>query len=459
MQHAQRLVHLDLKGAPPRASYLKAVFPWMKRWGATGLCIEWEDMLPFAGPLRAARAPGAYRPADVKAILAAARRAGLSVVPLVQTFGHLEFLLKHPAFAALREKPDDPWTLCPTHPASVPTMLALVNQVLALHPGIKTIHLGGDEVWTLGSCPRCKAYVQQHGKAALYLAHIRPIVEHLRRRGVRALLWDDMFRHWAPAELRELATLADAVVWNYAPDVDTSFPETMWRAYRRAGVRLWGASAFKGSGGEDIIWPWTEERTRNHEGWARRAAKTPLQGVILTGWSRHSHFYALCETLPAGLPSLALGLEVLRAGHYDDAMRRRVFTRLGLGDMPFMHRRFEDMLAIPEGRFPGARVFRLIGKLQAARQMMANCEDRIRTSFPQNNGGRVQPYWIAQVARNGRLAAATAQEAGRELEAPLRRILFDADVEEFMRTKVRDVVARARAAARAADRLRKRRAP
>ena len=40
----RRYVHLDMKGAPPKLDYLKIVIPLFKRWGATGLLLEWEDV-------------------------------------------------------------------------------------------------------------------------------------------------------------------------------------------------------------------------------------------------------------------------------------------------------------------------------------------------------------------------------------------------------------------------------
>lgn len=61
-------IHLDMKGAPPTVPYLLALFPYLARWGATGLLIEWEDILPWSGSLEALKHTDAYTPDEVKTI-------------------------------------------------------------------------------------------------------------------------------------------------------------------------------------------------------------------------------------------------------------------------------------------------------------------------------------------------------------------------------------------------------
>jgi hypothetical protein len=46
----RKIVHLDLKGMPPRVSYLAKLFPLFKQMGVTGILLEYEDMFPTTDP-------------------------------------------------------------------------------------------------------------------------------------------------------------------------------------------------------------------------------------------------------------------------------------------------------------------------------------------------------------------------------------------------------------------------
>jgi hypothetical protein len=51
------------------------------------------------------------------------------VIPLVQTFGHMEFILKHESFAALRDTPEMPESICACHDHTMPLLMDYINQV------------------------------------------------------------------------------------------------------------------------------------------------------------------------------------------------------------------------------------------------------------------------------------------------------------------------------------------
>ena len=69
-----------------------------------------------AGRLEAGGSVEHYSVQQVDDILATCHRLALEVIPLVQTFGHLEFLLKLQRFSDLRDLPSQPCCLCPCHP-------------------------------------------------------------------------------------------------------------------------------------------------------------------------------------------------------------------------------------------------------------------------------------------------------------------------------------------------------
>lgn len=125
----ERLVHLDLKGAPPLVSYLEQLFPVLKKLGATGLLIEYEDMFPFTGNISILASAAAYSQSDLLRIRAAAKSNGLEIIPLVQTFGHMEFVLKYQQYSSLREHDYTPQVITPVKEESYDLLFDILEQV------------------------------------------------------------------------------------------------------------------------------------------------------------------------------------------------------------------------------------------------------------------------------------------------------------------------------------------
>ncbi|XP_055098944.1 hexosaminidase D isoform X2 [Symphalangus syndactylus] len=283
-----RLVHLDLKGAPPKVSYLSEIFPLFRALGANGLLIEYEDMFPYEGPLRLLRAKYAYSPSEIKEILHLAGLNELEVIPLVQTFGHME-------------------------------------------------------VYYLGEGEASRRWLQQEQNSTgkLCLSHMRAVASRVksRRPGVTPLVWDDVLRDLPEDQLAAsgVPQLVEPVLWDYAADLDVHGKVLLMQKYRRCGFpRLWAASAFKGATGPSQAVPPVEHHLRNHVQWLQVAGSGPtdsLQGIILTGWQRYDHYSVLCELLPAGVPSLAACLQLLLRGGFDEDVKAKVENLLGISSL------------------------------------------------------------------------------------------------------------------------------
>ncbi|XP_078348228.1 hexosaminidase D-like isoform X2 [Oculina patagonica] len=367
--NGHKLVHLDLKGAPTKMDYLIEMLPHFKRWGATGLLVEYEDMFPYNGKYEVLRAKNSYSEAEIKHFLEVSTANDLIVMPLVQTFGHLEFVLKHKEFAHLRETEHFTNSLCPNNKASMPMVFGLIDQVLTLHRGVKWFHIGGDEVWNLKTCQVCQK--DARNKSELFVHHMSPILKHLQSRKITPVMWDDMMRHWPVEYLKVLGPLVEPMVWAYRSDLTGYFPPDMWQRYGEAFNKIWAASAFKGA-----THPWSNFvpvgfHVQNNLNWLDIIAKLPssleVNGIALTGWSRYDHYATLCELLPAALPSLAYCLQALGEGYLDEERIKSTAKLLGLPEtFPLNVGRFSFSYQPPNGTFPGHDIFTLVGHLEKA---------------------------------------------------------------------------------------------
>ena len=148
-------VCVDLKGAPPLLTFLKSLLPLLGRSGATHLLVEYEDMFPHWGPLTNISATNAYTVQQVAEFLQAARENSLTVIPLVQTFGHLEWILKLERYKDLREELPYPQSICPSREGSLELVRLVLSQIMEVHRDSTHLHIGCDEVFQLGQCRQC----------------------------------------------------------------------------------------------------------------------------------------------------------------------------------------------------------------------------------------------------------------------------------------------------------------
>ncbi|PIO58148.1 glycosyl hydrolase family 20, catalytic domain protein [Teladorsagia circumcincta] len=266
----RRIVHLDLKGGAFRLEFFTEIFYYLNRIKATGILIEWEDMFPYTGNLSVAVNGNAYSIDDVETILKEAKRHHLEVIPLVQTFGHLEWILKLEQFAHLREDVRFPQVICFPEPEAWNLITDMIDQVAEVHRkhGMPYFHMGADEAFQIGVCNASLIEMGRQGsRDRLMLWHISRVAKYIKDK--------------------------------YSP-------------FRR----VWGSSAWKGADGPARFNSNPVHYIRNHEAWVEQLSRNynefdMLQGLILAGWSRYDHFAVLCELAPVAFPSLAMSMETV----------------------------------------------------------------------------------------------------------------------------------------------------
>ena len=357
-----KYVHIDMKGGPPTISYLLELLELMSSWGAKGLLVEWEDMFPWAGDIAVLARPGHYTLEMVASLLQHAASLGLEVIPLVQTFGHMEFVLKHSQFQQLREVSRYPNCIRPlgSQCGEVRDLLReMLRQVTAAHTGLKYLHIGCDEVWCLGQSERAREYMEKKSLTLtdLYLDHVSGVCSLAREMvpGLRILVWDDMMREASLVQLSRVEV--EPVVWSYGEV--TLAPGLLDRYEAAWPGRVWAGSAWRGATGPAMAVSTITHHLQNNLSWLAviRARESRVAGIIMTGWARYDHYAAHCELLPASLPSLCCCLSALTTSTWTEETHREVSDRLALSE-PLVLEPFMFLGEEPElPKFPGSAIY------------------------------------------------------------------------------------------------------
>ncbi|GMT00843.1 hypothetical protein PENTCL1PPCAC_23017 [Pristionchus entomophagus] len=442
----QRWVHLDLKGAPPRVSYLSRLFPLLPRLGVTGLVIEWEDSFPYEGRLSILKAPHAYTKGDVEEILRLANVSSLEVVPLIQSFGHLEFVLKHDRFAHLRERVTEESSICPSRDESVPLIRDMIKQMRKFHPHSTRIHIGADEAYYVGEDVHCRIRLNNElnqNVERLKLDHIAKVARSALEEGfTEVLAWNDMFDRASVELMREvqLGALITPVVWGYAEDVtrEDYFPKGLFTRLSHVFDKIWFASAYKGANGQGNVFISIDRYLANQRSYARlyrdfeKDLYPRLEGIILTGWSRFSHRQPLCELLPSSLPSIVLNLIYL-----DDvtATAKLISTKT------------KDFLACPSNPSPGlyeAKEYNQSIFYPPKEQIFTQCvfpSSDLFTAIQELGFLNWKSSKVTTEIEKERLKFNTnVLQMQSKIRPLLSSVLFDDAVDEFLQSKVNSLI-------------------
>ncbi|NOZ29784.1 MAG: family 20 glycosylhydrolase [Chloroflexi bacterium] len=350
---AVRGIHLDLKGAMAPFDYWREVIVTLAHYKINALLIEYEDKFPYTGHPDIV-GPGALTPGEVAELVELAREHCIEVIPLVQCLGHVEYVLRHERYAHLRED-GELSQYCPLEPGAAELFREMADEVIAAHPYSRYFHLGADETWVLGQCPRCREEAARQGKLGLYMDYVVPAIEHIRSRGKVPIIWDDMVwrtpqpdrvdrfpadtvmcdwfyhitepqvpyflwgdeenmsRRWVSRRWREIDPTvipAGARPLEDLPEAGREFARRYWdrgnwplmgdalpyaNFFKEQGRPVIGASAAKGADGFSAFCPNFDRRYRNVALWGKAAVEKGIEGVISTAWSRYSTLTVPCE--------------------------------------------------------------------------------------------------------------------------------------------------------------------
>lgn len=217
---------------------------------------------------------GAMTRAQVKELVAYAKRYHITVIPEQEAFGHLHHVLTYEKYAELGETPHG-HVLAPGQPGSLALITQMFMEIDSLFPG-PFVHIGADETFELGRGQTADS-VDALGLGAVYVNFVKRIERALRPTGKRFLFWGDIAMN-DPDLVTTLPKDLIAVAWTYGPQ--KSFDRYL-TPYRSAGMETWVAP---GVNNWNRVYPDNDMALRNIQGFVRDGQRLGATGMLNTSW-------------------------------------------------------------------------------------------------------------------------------------------------------------------------------
>jgi hypothetical protein len=238
-----RGIHVNLWAMMPRYDYLKNFIERLSSYKINTILLEYEDKFPYEKhPV--IRHPLALSKEEIECLIKLAEAHCIEIIPLVQSFGHLVYVLKHKEYAHLAEDVDEKqnsqigrdWQYCPLKPESLEMFKDMAGEVMEMHADSRFFHVGADETWRLGECTQCREFAEKHGKSRLFVDYMNKVGAFIKEKGRIPILWYDMLTNY-PGETDGLSRDFRIMYWEYRMG-SCSVPFIRWAARELSGREI-----------------------------------------------------------------------------------------------------------------------------------------------------------------------------------------------------------------------------
>jgi len=220
------IFHLDLNYTSLNPAYLRRLLSQVAAMGYNAVLWELENKVRWTTCPECVW-PEAMTKAEFRDLLAFSRELGLEPIPLLQTVGHGEYVMKDGPYFRFREQADRSDCYCVSHPGVREFLRDWIKEYLELFGELRYFHLGGDEAYVFGTCPECRKRIAASSANRLYAEHVTAVAEPLLAAGVRPGVWCDMLLHH-PEEINCLPPEFVIWDWNYWDGWDTPQQTLIW---------------------------------------------------------------------------------------------------------------------------------------------------------------------------------------------------------------------------------------
>jgi hypothetical protein len=329
-----RAFQWDLARQVERLDFLMALLPRYAAWGYQELYLHLEDAVDYPSLPGVGRAD-AYTYEELGELVLCAAQHGIRVVPIVNLLGHTQYLIKHPGLRDLNELRDERGRalahgqVCPLHPRFAEVAEQLLRD-LAPYCTAGKVHVGLDESFHLGKCPRCREEVARLGLAGHFAGHVTRLHALCGRLNLQMGLWADML-YFVPEAIPLLPRGLTAYDWYYYPfgkkprvEFFNFAERDLAPALRRQGIAYYGCPMNGAFRHEPL--PVFGDRLGNIRSWWHRCLATKAEGFLVTSWEAYRLALETTTTVDAAAASLWLEPEAEDATSMLTCGLERVFA-------------------------------------------------------------------------------------------------------------------------------------
>jgi hypothetical protein len=217
---------------------------------------------------------GALTPAEIRELVAYARKYHVELVPQQQTFGHLHKALRLEQYNELAEVPYGD-VLSPQQEGTYQLVADWYKELDELFPG-RFFHIGADETFELGRGQSAEA-VKARGIGPVYFDHLKRVRELLLPYKRRLMFWGDIALNH-PDLLPSVPRDMIAMNWDYAPKQSYEariglFKKGGLEQFVCPGVQSWNQ-----------IFPNNDNASVNITNFIRDGQRAGVLGVMNTQW-------------------------------------------------------------------------------------------------------------------------------------------------------------------------------
>lgn len=216
---AYRATHLDLKHHLDHINYYFEMIDRLARIKVNAVIIEFEDKLRYLNT-PVIGADNAISKEQFTALSRYAHERNIEISPLVQGLGHASYILKHEEYRHLREDATSDWAFSPLDSGTYKLLFSLYKEAMEVTPYGKYLHIGGDEVGSLGQSALSKKSGMDPLELQMYW--LNKVSEFAQQHGRIPIFWDDM-----------VFKLAGVYETTYKEDIPEEKVIALWEANKK----------------------------------------------------------------------------------------------------------------------------------------------------------------------------------------------------------------------------------